>query len=139
MTHPLMLAAAKQLVMAEEERTTAREKAFRTWEPRSVAAATAYAHRVLGDDARSLTWEVVGLLPFDETLQAVASLDTVTGQHLELHYSGTEEAGRIALRVSCMSCPNQRIEDVTSLEQLGRLLSHTPVWSAINPQNGGTL
>ncbi|MFF3554620.1 DUF6195 family protein [Streptomyces tsukubensis] len=139
MSHPLMLAAARRLVTVEGERTSAREEAFRTWEPRSVAAATEYARHVLGDDAQSLTWEVLGLLPFEETLQAVASLDTVTGQHLELHYSSAPDVERIALRVSCVTCPNQLVEDVTSLEQLGQLLSQTPAWSVINPRNGGTL
>ncbi|MEW1721590.1 DUF6195 family protein [Streptomyces sp. NPDC093109] len=137
MTHPIMLAAAEQLTTAEERRTAAREDAFRTWGPRSVAAASRYARHVLGAEAATLGWEVLGLLSFEEHLQAVASLDTVGGQHLELYFTDQGGTERLELRVSCVSCPSQHVHEVTSLEQLGQLLSQTPAWQFINPRNGG--
>ncbi|MEU7183231.1 MULTISPECIES: DUF6195 family protein [Streptomyces] len=138
MTHPIMFAAAKQLVTAEERRTAARENAFRTWGPRSVTAASRYAGSVLGDEAVTIEWEPLGVLRLEDHPQAFASLDTVGGQHLELYYSGDGDgAERLVLRRSCIACPSQQVDDVTSLEQLGRLLSQTPAWRDINPRNGG--
>ncbi|MEV0278601.1 DUF6195 family protein [Streptomyces sp. NPDC050610] len=138
MTHPLMFAAAKRLVTEEERRTAAREHAFRAWGPRAVAAASKYARRLLGDEAVTLDWQAPGVLHLEEQLQASASLDTVAGQRLELHYSwegeGTE---RLVLRRSCTSCPSQQVDVVASLEHLGRLLAQTPAWRAINPRDGG--
>ncbi|WP_411143082.1 DUF6195 family protein [Streptomyces sp. x-80] len=138
MTHPIMFAAAKLLITAEERRTAARESAFRTWGPRSVTAASRYARSVLGDEAVTLEWEPLEVLRLEEHLQALVSLDTVGGQHLELYYSGNGDGTeRLALRRSCISCPSQQVDDVTSLEQLGQLLSRTPAWQEINPRNGG--
>ncbi|MGA4842149.1 DUF6195 family protein [Streptomyces sp. G45] len=137
MTHPIMLAAAERLTASEKRRTAERETAFRTWGPRSLAAASKYALAVLGEEAASLSWDVLGILPFDEHLQAVASLDTVEGQHLELYYSGEDGVERLMLRVSCVSCTHQMAEEVTSLEQFGRLLSRTVAWREINGRNGG--
>ncbi|MFF4500373.1 DUF6195 family protein [Streptomyces sp. NPDC001401] len=139
MSHPIMFAAARHLATAEERRKEAREDAFRTWGPRSVTAASKYARRVLGDTAVTLEWEVLGLLSFEEHLQAFASLDTVGGQHLELYYSDEGGTERILLRVSCVSCPSQHVHEVTSLEQLGQLLSQTPAWGSIDPRDGGNL
>ncbi|KUO00067.1 DUF6195 family protein [Streptomyces caeruleatus] len=139
MSHPIMIAAANRLTRAEERRTAARENAFRTWGPRSIAAASKYARRLLGDEAVTLDWEVLGLLSFEEHLQAFAPLDTVAGQHLELYYTDEGGTERLQLRVSCASCPSQHVHDVTSLEQLGQLLSQTPAWQSIDPRNGGTL
>ncbi|MFJ8385596.1 DUF6195 family protein [Streptomyces sp. NPDC094438] len=138
MTHPIMFAAAKRLVTEEQRRTAIRENAFRTWAPRSVTAASKYARRLLGDEAVTLDWQALGVLRLEEHLQAFASLDTVAGQHLELYYSGDgEDAERLVLRRSCISCPSQQVDDVTSLEHLGRLLAQTPAWQAINPRDGG--
>ncbi|MGW4883480.1 DUF6195 family protein [Streptomyces murinus] len=137
MSHPIMHAAATRLKEAEERRMAAREDAFRTWGPRSVTAASKYARRLLGDAAVTLDWEVLGLLSFEEHLQAFASLDTAGGQHLELYYTDQGGTERISLRVSCISCPSQHVNEVTSLEQLGQLLSQTPAWSSIDPQGGG--
>ncbi|MCD9880388.1 DUF6195 family protein [Streptomyces guryensis] len=139
MSHPIMFAAAQRLATAEERRKAARENAFRTWGPRSVTAASKYARRILGDTAVTLDWEVLGLLSFEEHLQAFASLDTVGGQHLELYYSDEGSTERILLRVSCVSCPSQHVHEVTSLEQLGQLLSQTPAWGSIDPRDGGNL
>ncbi len=139
MLHPIMVSAAEQLTAGEKRRTAAREDAFRTWGPRSTEAAAQYAHRLLGEEAATLEWQTLGLLSFEEHLQAFASLDTVGGQHLELYYSDQGGTESITLRVSCMSCPSQHVHGVTSLEQLGRLLSQTPVWPLINPANGGNL
>ncbi len=139
MSHPIMFAAAKHLTTAEEQRTAAREKAFRTWGPRSVAAASKYARRLLGDEAVTLDWEVLSLLSFEEHLQAFALLDTVGGQHLELYYTDQGGTERILLRVSCVSCPSQHMHEVTSLEQLVQLLSLTPAWPSIDPRDGGNL
>ncbi|GAA3162231.1 MULTISPECIES: DUF6195 family protein [Streptomyces] len=136
MTHPLMLAAAAELAAAEDRRIAERERRFRTWGPRSVSAAATYAGRVLGEGAAALEWEVLGLLPVEEHLQATAPLGSVGGQQLDLYYSGDGEVERIALRASCGSCPSQMVHDVASLEQLGRLLSQTPAWQLINPLNG---
>ncbi|MGX2994878.1 DUF6195 family protein [Streptomyces sp. JNUCC 64] len=136
MPHPIMVSAAEQLTAAEKRRTAAREDAFHTWGPRSVKAAALYAHRLLGAEAATLEWETLGLLSFEEHLQAFASLDTVGGQHLELYYSDQGGTESIALRVSCMSCPSQHVHEVTSLEQFGLLLSQTPVWPFINPREG---
>lgn len=138
MTHPIMFAAARRLVTEEERRTAVRENAARTWGPRSVSAASKYARRVLGDEAVTLEWEPLGVLRLEENLQAFASLDTVAGQHLELYYSGDgQETERLVLRRSCISCPSQQVDEVASLEQLGRLLAQTPAWQSINPRNGG--
>lgn len=139
MSHPIMFAAAKRLTTAEARRTAARENAFRTWGPRSITAASKYARRLLGDEAVTLDWEVLGLLSFEEHLQAFASLDTVGGQHLELYYTDQDDTERILLRVSCVSCPNQHVHEVASLEQLGQLLSQTPAWQSIDPGHGGSL
>lgn len=139
MSHPIMFAAAQRLTAAEERRTTARENAFRTWGPRSITAASKYARHLLGDEAVTLDWEVLGLLSFEEHLQAIASLDTVGGQHLELYYTDQGGTERILLRVSCVSCPSQHVHEMTSLEQLGRLLSQTPAWQSIDPRDGGNL
>ncbi|MFJ2818495.1 DUF6195 family protein [Streptomyces sp. NPDC087294] len=139
MSHPIMSAAAKHLATAEEQRTAARENAFRTWGPRSIAAASKYARGLLGDEAVTLDWEILGLLPFEEHLQALASLDTVGGQHLELYYTDQGGTERLLLRVSCVSCPSQHVHEVTSLEQFGRLLSQTPAWQFIDPRDGGNL
>ncbi|WP_030711201.1 DUF6195 family protein [Streptomyces sp. NRRL F-2580] len=139
MSHPIMFAAAKHLTTAEERRTAARENAFRTWGPRSITAASKYARRLLGDEAVTLDWEVLGLLSFEEHLQAFASLDTVGGQHLELYYTDQGGTERILLRVSCVSCPSQHVHEVTSLERLGQLLSQTPAWQSIDPRDGGNL
>lgn len=139
MTHPIMFAAAKRLTTAEERRTAERENAFRTWGPRSITAASKYARRLLGDEAVTLGWEILGLLSFEEHLQAFASLDTVGGQHLELYYTDQGGTERITLRVSCQSCPSQHVHEVTSLEQLGQLLSQTPAWQSIDPRDGGSL
>ncbi|ARF73757.1 hypothetical protein B7C62_16910 [Kitasatospora albolonga] len=139
MSHPIMFAAAKHLTTAEEQRRTARETAFRTWGPRSITAASSYARTLLGDAAVTLEWEVLGLLSFEEHLQAVASLDTAGGQHLELYYTDQGGTERISLRVSCVSCPSQHVHQVTSLEQFGQLLSQTPAWSDIAPREGGNL
>lgn len=135
MPHPIMSAAAKALVTAEVRRTAARELAWRTWGPRSTKAASAYARRVLGNESASITWEVLGLLPFGESLQASAWLGTVAG--LELHYLGDGEDERLALRVSCTTCPSQQTTDLTSLEQLGRILPQTPAWQSIDARNSG--
>lgn len=140
MTHPIMFAAAIRLTTEERRRTAARENAFRSWGPRSVTAASSFARRVLGDEAVSLGWEALGVLPFVEHLQAVAPLDTVGGQHLELYYSHEDGAAeRIVLRQSCLYCPSQQTDEVTSLGQLGQLLSQTRVWQIIDPRNGGAL
>ncbi|MFF1420635.1 DUF6195 family protein [Streptomyces sp. NPDC058280] len=139
MSHPIMFAAAKRLTTAEELRTVARENAFRTWGPRSITAASKYARRLFGDEAITLDWEILGLLSFEEHLQAFASLDTVGDQHLELYYTDQGGAERILLRVSCASCPSQHVHEVTSLEQLGQLLSQTPAWQDIDPRDGGNL
>lgn len=137
MSHPIMFAAAERLTVAEERRTAEREAAFRTWGPRSVTAASKFARNLLGDAAVTLDWDVLGLVSFEEHLQAVASLDTVGGQHLELYYTDQGGKERLQLRVTCVSCPSQHVHDVTSLEQLGQLLSQTPAWQTINPRNGG--
>nr|WP_186337705.1 MULTISPECIES: DUF6195 family protein [Streptomyces] len=79
MSHPIMHAAATHLKEAEERRMAAREDAFRTWGPRSVTAASNYARRLLGDATVTLDREVLGLLSFEEHLQAFASLDTAGG------------------------------------------------------------
>ncbi|MFD6468962.1 DUF6195 family protein [Streptomyces goshikiensis] len=139
MPHPIMVSAAEQLTAGERRRTAAREDAFRTWGPRSIDAATQYARLLLGADAATLEWQTLGLLSFEEHLQAVASLDTIGGQHLELYYSDQGGTESITLRVSCMSCPSQHVHAVTSLEQLGQLLSQTPAWALINPRKGGHL
>jgi hypothetical protein len=139
MTHPIMFTAAQHLTTAEERRTAARENAFRTWGSRSTTAASKYARRLLGDAAVTLDWEVLGLLSFEEHLQAFASLDTVGGQHLELYYTDQGGTERILLRVSCVNCPSQHVNEVTSLEQLGQLLSRTPAWPFIDPREGGHL
>lgn len=138
MSHPIMVAAAKRLTTAEERRTAARETAFRTWGTRSVTAASKYGRRLLGDEAVTLDWEVLGLLSFEEHLQAFASLDTAGGQHLELYYTDQGGTERILLRVSCVSCPSQHVHEVASLEQLGQLLSQTPAWQSIDPRSGGS-
>jgi hypothetical protein len=139
MSHPIMFAAAKHLATAEEWRKTARVAAFRTWGPRSITAAARYARRLLGDAAVTLNWEVLGLLSFEEHLQAFASLDTTGGQHLELYYTDQGGTERISLRVSCVSCPSQHVHVVTSLEQLGQRLSQTPAWQDISPLDRGNL
>ena len=139
MSHPILFTAAKHLATAEERRTAVRENAFRTWGPRSITAASKYARRILGDEAVTLGWEVLGLLSFEEHLQAVASLDTVGGQHLELYYTDQGGTERILLRVSCVSCPSQHVNEVTSLEQLGQLLSRSPAWPSSDPRDGGHL
>ncbi|MET9142962.1 DUF6195 family protein [Streptomyces sp. NPDC004042] len=139
MSHPIMFAAAKHLAAAEERRKAVREDAFHSWGPRSVTAASKCARRLLGDAAVTLGWEVLGLLSFEEHLQAVTSLDAVGGQHLELYYTDQNGTERIFLRVSCMSCPSQHVHEVTSLEQFGRLLSQTPAWQDIDPRDGGDL
>ncbi|MEW1674905.1 DUF6195 family protein [Streptomyces noursei] len=139
MSHPIMFAAAKHLTTAEERRKNAREAAFRTWGPRSITAASKYARALLGDAAVTLDWEVLGLLSFEEHLQAFASLDTTGGQHLELYYTDQGGTERLSLRVSCVSCPSQHVHEVTSLEQLGQLLSQTPAWQGIAPREGGNL
>lgn len=135
--HPIMAAAARQLTTAEDRRTAARESAFRTWGPRSIAAASRHARFLLGTAAATLDWETLGLLSFEEHLQAVVPLDTVAGQHLELYYTDQGGTERILLRVSCVSCPSQHVHEVTSLEQLGLLLSQTPAWQSIDPHDGG--
>ncbi|MGW4503639.1 DUF6195 family protein [Streptomyces sp. NPDC004436] len=137
MPHPIMVSAAEHLTAGERRRTAAREDAFHTWGPRSTKAAADFAHRLLGADAATLEWQTMGLLSFEEHLQALASLDTVGGQHLELYFSDQGGTESITLRVSCMSCPSQHVHEVTSLEQLGQLLSQTPAWSVINPREGG--
>ncbi|MFD7580550.1 DUF6195 family protein [Kitasatospora sp. NPDC059817] len=137
MPHPIMVAAAEYLTAGEKRRTAARESAFLTWGPRSTEAAARYAHRLLSAEAATLEWQTLGLLSFEEHLQAFASLDTVGGQHLELYYSDQGGTESITLRVSCMSCPSQHVHEVTSLEQLGQLLSKTPAWPFIAPQDGG--
>ncbi|MFD0370767.1 DUF6195 family protein [Streptomyces sp. NPDC127114] len=137
MPHPIMVSAAEQLTLDRWRRTAARQDAFRTWGPRSTKAAANFAHRLLGADAATLEWQTLGLLSFEEHLQAFASLDTVGGQHLELYYSDQGGTESITLRVSCMSCPSQHVHAVTSLEQLGHLLSQTPAWQYIAPQDGG--
>ncbi|MFE4633112.1 DUF6195 family protein [Streptomyces sp. NPDC056773] len=137
MTHPIMSAAAKALVTADVRRAAARELAWRTWGPRSTKAASAYARRVLGNEAASITWDALGLLPFGGNLQASARLETVSGQRLELHYVGDGEDERLALRVSCTTCTSQQTTDLTSLEQLGRLLARTPAWQSIDARNSG--
>ncbi|MFJ8625608.1 DUF6195 family protein [Kitasatospora sp. NPDC093550] len=139
MPHPIMVSAAEQLTAGEKRRTAAREDAFRTWGPRSTEAASRYAHRLLGAEAVTLEWQTLGLLSFEEHLQAFASLDTVGGQHLELYYSDQGGTESITLRVSCISCPSQHVHAVTSLEQLGQLLSQTAAWSSISPRDGGNL
>ncbi|MFI6372401.1 DUF6195 family protein [Streptomyces sp. NPDC050546] len=139
MSHPIMFAAAKHLTAVERRRTASREDAFRTWGPRSITAASKYARRLLGDAAVTLDWEVLGLLSFEEHLQACASLDTVGGQHLELYFTDQGGTERILLRVSCVSCPSQHVHHVTSLEQLGQLLSQTPAWQSIDPREGDDL
>ncbi|MFE0177972.1 DUF6195 family protein [Streptomyces sp. NPDC059002] len=131
MTHPLMYVAAKR-------HTTVREQALRSWAPRSVTAASQYARRVLGDDAATLTWEALGVLRLEEHLQAFSSLDTASGQHLVLHYSGDGEGDeRLVLRRTCDSCTSQQADVVTSLEQLGLLLTRTAAWADINARNNG--
>ncbi|MFE6737557.1 DUF6195 family protein [Streptomyces tubercidicus] len=137
MTHPIMLAAADELTTAEGRRIAERDSRWRSWGPRSVTAAAAYARVVLGAEAATLEWEVLGLLPFEGHLQAVAVLDTVGGQRMELYYSGEGDVERLMLRVSCTSCPSQMVEEVTSLEGLGQLLSQTPAWKVIAPRTGG--
>ncbi|MEU6295280.1 DUF6195 family protein [Streptomyces erythrochromogenes] len=137
MPHPIMVSAAEHLTAGEKRRTAAREDAFHTWGPRSTKAAANFAHQLLGADAATLEWQTLGLLSFEEHLQAFASLDTVGGQHLELYYSDQGGTESITLRVSCLSCPSQHVHEVTSLEQLGQLLSQTPAWSVINPREGG--
>ncbi|GAB2787890.1 DUF6195 family protein [Streptomyces daliensis] len=139
MSHPIMFAAAERLVIAERWRKAEREAAFRTWGPRSVTAASKFARQLLGSAAATLDWDVLGLLSFEEHLQAVAGLDTVGGQHLELYYTNQGGTERLQLRVSCVSCPSQHVHDVTSLEQFGQLLAQTPAWASINPGNEGDL
>lgn len=139
MSHPIMFAAAKHLTTAEDRRKNAREAAFRTWGPRSITAASKYARTVLGDAAVTLDWEVLGLLSFEEHLQAFTSLDTTGGQHLELYYTDQGGMERLSLRISCVSCPSQHVHEVTSLDQLGQLLSQTPAWQDIAPREGGDL
>ena len=139
MPHPIMVSAADHLTAGERRRTAAREDAFRTWGPRSIEAAAQYAHRLFGDEAATLEWQTLGLLSFEEHLQAFASLDTVGGQHLELYHSDQGGMESITLRVSCMSCPSKHVHEVTSLEQLGQLLSQTPAWPFISPRGGGNL
>ncbi|MBD0688487.1 hypothetical protein BG452_04870 [Streptomyces sp. CBMA123] len=139
MPHSIMVSAAEHLTAGEKRRTAAREDAFRTWGPRSTKAAAHYAYQLLGAEAATLEWQTLGLLSFEEHLQAFASLDTVGGQHLELYYSDHGGTESITLRVSCMSCPSQHVREVTSLEQLGQLLSQTPAWPFIAPQDGGNL
>ncbi|MFF9016101.1 DUF6195 family protein [Streptomyces sp. NPDC014870] len=139
MPHPIMVSAAEHLTAGEKRRTAAREDAFRNWGPRSTKAAAHFAHQLLGAEAVTLEWQTLGLLSFEEHLQAFAPLDTTGGQHLELYYSDQGGTESITLRVSCMSCPSQHVHQVTSLEQLGQLLSQTPAWQDISPRDGGTL
>ncbi|KOU84218.1 hypothetical protein ADK94_18960 [Streptomyces sp. XY593] len=139
MPHPIMVSAAEHLTAGEQRRAAAREAAFHTWGPRSTKAAAHFARQLLGSEAATLEWQTLGLLSFEEHLQAFASLDTVGGQHLELYYSDQGGTESITLRVSCMSCPSQHVHEVTSLEQLGRLLSQTPAWQFINPREEGDL
>ncbi|MFB6533059.1 DUF6195 family protein [Streptomyces noursei] len=139
MTHPIMLAAADVLATAEERRVAERESRWRSWGPKSVTAAGEYARVVFGAEAATLEWEVLGLLPFEGHLQAIAVLGTAGGQRLELYYSGEGEVERLMLRVSCASCPSQRMQEVTSLEGLGQLLSQTPAWKVIDPRKGRDL
>ncbi|MFF5106117.1 DUF6195 family protein [Streptomyces sp. NPDC000134] len=139
MPHPIMVSAAERLTAGEKRRTAAREDAFRTWGPRSTKAAAHYARQLLGAEAATLEWQTLGLLGFEEHLQAFASLDTTGGQHLELYYTDQGGTERISLRVSCVSCPSQYVHEVTSLEQLGQLLSQTPAWQGISPRDGGNL
>ncbi|MEU5545147.1 DUF6195 family protein [Streptomyces sioyaensis] len=134
MTHPIMLAAADELASAEERRVAERESRFRSWGPKSVTAATTYARAVLGAEAATLEWEVLGLLPFKGHLQAISVLGSVDGQRLELYYSGEGDLERLMLRVSCL---HQTMEEVTSLERLGQLLAKTPAWTVIAPRTGG--
>ncbi|QKW51521.1 DUF6195 family protein [Streptomyces buecherae] len=137
MSHPIMIAAARRLTAAEERRKAAREDAFRTWGPRCVTAASEYARILLEDSAITLDWKIVELFSYEEHLEAFAPLGTVGGQHLELHYTDRHGAEEISLRVSCVSCPSQHKHEVTSLEQLGRLLSQAPAWQDIDPRGGG--
>lgn len=137
MPHPITRAAAERLTAAEQKHAQARQAAFRAWGPKSVAAASEHAHRILGDEAADLEWKPLGVLRSDEHLQAVASLGTVAGQHLKLYYSGEGSRERIVLRTSCETCGSQQAHEVTSLEHLGRLLSRMPVWQHITAGNGG--
>ncbi|MGJ5898381.1 DUF6195 family protein [Streptomyces niveiscabiei] len=135
MPHPLMLAAASKLVRAEQLRSAARTQAFHTWGTRAVTAASKHARRLLGDEAVTLKWEALGVLHPDDLLQAIAPLGTVAGQRLELHYSGDgKQTERLALRRSCGTCPAQHLDDVDSLEHLGRLLARTPAWPTLKEQ-----
>ncbi|WP_338684661.1 hypothetical protein QD712_29685 [Streptomyces acidiscabies] len=135
MPHPLMLAAASKLVRAEQLRSAARTQAFHTWGTRAVTAASKHARRLLGDEAVTLKWEAPGVLHPDDLLQATAPLGTVAGQHLELHYSGDgKRVERLALRRSCGTCPAQHLDDIDSLEHLGRLLARTPAWPTLKEQ-----
>ncbi|MET8980936.1 DUF6195 family protein [Streptomyces sp. NPDC004539] len=135
MPHPLMLAAAAKLVRAEQLRSAARTQAFHTWGARAASAASKHARRLLGDEAVTLKWEALGVLRLDDLLQAIAPLGTVAGQHLELHYSGDgKQVERLALRRSCGTCPAQQLDDVDSLEHLGRLLAQTPAWPTLKEQ-----
>ncbi|MFC7928737.1 DUF6195 family protein [Streptomyces cinereoruber] len=136
MPHPILFAAAKRLVREDQRRAAAREEAIRAWGPRSVTAASRYARRLLGDEAVTLHWEAaVGVAPEENLLQAVAPLDAAASERLELRYNGAPDGTQqIELRWSCAACPAQQVNEVTSLEQLGRLLSRTGAWQAVSSQ-----
>ncbi|MFH8409570.1 DUF6195 family protein [Streptomyces sp. NPDC018019] len=137
MLHPITFAAARRLSVEEHRRQQAREHACRSWENWCVKAASAYSRQVLGEDATSLPWEPVGVLPSDTQLQAIASLGAAAEQRFALHYHrGEEEDETLTLHTACLSCTSQRAEAVTSLGQLGLLLSRTRLWPSIAPHNG---
>lgn len=137
MTHPIMFAAAMRLSVEEHRRQQARGAACRSWESWCVRAASAYSRQVLGEDAVSLEWTPVGVLPQDTQLQAVAPMGAVAKQRLALHYHRGEDGDEtLTLHTACLSCTSQRAEAVTSLGQLGLLLSRTRLWPSIAPHNG---
>ncbi|MEU7230070.1 DUF6195 family protein [Streptomyces chrestomyceticus] len=137
MTHPIMFAAARRLSVEERRLQQAREATARSRENWCVKAASTYSRQALGEDAMSLTWAPVGTLPNATQLQAAAPLGTVAEQRLALHYHRDEDGNEtLTLHTACLSCTSQRADEVTSIEQLGRLLSQTRLWSLIAPQNG---
>ncbi|MEU4205336.1 DUF6195 family protein [Streptomyces sp. NPDC026294] len=137
MLHPITFAAARRLSVEEHRRQQAREHACRSWENWCVKAASAYSRQVLGEDARSLPWEPVGVLPSDTQLQAIAPLGAAAEQRFALHYHRGEEGDEtLTLHTACLSCTSQRADAVASIEHLGLLLTRTRSWSLITPQNG---
>ncbi|WP_050502033.1 DUF6195 family protein [Streptomyces monomycini] len=137
MLHPITFAAARRLSVEERRRQQAQELACRSWENWCVKAASAYSRQVLGEDAASLPWEPVGVLPNDTQLQAIAPLGAAAEERFALHYHRGEEGDEVlTLHTACLSCSSQRTDAVASIEHLGLLLARTRLWPSVTPQAG---